>query len=465
MHILPAYEEIWKDRTLFQVIAGTAGSGKSQYGAGRILHGALTEKGQNFLCVRKVATTLRDSVFAELKMFIERENWGAAFEIQENSMRIKCLANQNIILCKGCDDVNKFKSIVGVRKIWFEEAVDFERKEVMQFLYRLRGTSKWPKQMIFTFNKSKANSWLKQDFFDKQHPQAKVLETTYAENPYITEEDRYAFEVTAKADPAQYKVYTLNQWADIGGEHNFYYNFNVQKHISETEIRADASSPLHISFDFNRNPYTTCLVFQHIAGKFIQLDEICLRHPKSNSYDVALFFKEKYLDLLNKRCGLFIYGDPAGMQGDTRHDLDDYAIIMEVLKDFHPTLRVEKSAPGLKARYDFINRGFSGFFPGIQILINKKCYNTIEDFCCIQQTAEGTKLKEKATEKGKQFERIGHCSDAYDYCFTSFFNEQFESFFRPVERFAPIFGNYKAVEVWGQTNPHDRYNRANRNVW
>ena len=164
MHIIPAYEEIWKDRSLFQVIAGTAGSGKSQYGAGRILHGALTENGQNFLCVRKVATTLRDSVFAELKMFIERENWGAAFEIQENSMRIKCLANNNVILCKGCDDVNKFKSIVGVRKIWFEEAIDFERKEVMQFLYRLRGTSKWPKQMIFTFNKSKANSWLKETF-------------------------------------------------------------------------------------------------------------------------------------------------------------------------------------------------------------------------------------------------------------------------------------------------------------
>ena len=252
----------------------------------------------------------------------------------------------------------------------------------------------------------------------------------------------------------------------------------MQKHISETEIVPDADSPLHISFDFNRNPYTTCLVFQHLSPqtsrikfgtssngalnnekKFVQIDEICLPHPRSNSYDVASYFKEKYLDLLNKRCGLFIYGDPAGMQGDTRQDLYDYDIIMEVLKEFYPTLRVEKSAPGLKARYDFINRAFSGFFPDIQILINKKCHNTIEDFCCIQQTAEGTKLKEKVTEKGKQFERIGHCSDAFDYCFTSFFNEQFQAFISPVKRFAPIFGKPKPDEVWGQKETSSSFNK------
>ena len=442
MHILPSYENAFKDESYFQVIKGTAGSGKSQYAAYKTLTRCLTQRGLNQLCLRKVQTTLRDSVFKELKLCIARENWEPAFEIKENEMRFKCIANGNEIILKGCDDVGKFKSIVGVGAVWFEEAIDFTQEDVMQFVYRMRGRRKWYKQMILTFNPTKATSWIKTDFFDNRPQDALVLETSYTDNPYITQQDRYDFEVTARKDPKQYKIFTLGQWADLAGGNPFYYNFNVQKHISNEALQPKAELPLHVSYDFNRHPYLTLLVFQIIDGAFTQVDEICLKHPKSNTIDATLAFKEKYFDMLQSRAGVFIYGDPAGRHTDTRstNDYNDYNIIRDILKEYSPTMRVLRSAPVLKARYYFINRALNEYYPEIRILINKTCLNTIEDFSCIQQAITGEKHKEKETlENGLVCERLGHCSDAFDYCLLSVYSSIYENFIKPHKPFRPIY--------------------------
>jgi len=172
---MPQYKAAWLCKKLFVAVAGTAGSGKSSWAARKLLFRLMVEKCADFLALRKVGTTCRDSVFKELKRAIVLENISDAFDIKENEMRIICRANGNQIKCTGCDDVDKFKSIVGVRGVWFEEATDFERDDIFQFVLRMRGQNPAYKQLILTFNKNKPKSWIKADFFDENKYDAFVL--------------------------------------------------------------------------------------------------------------------------------------------------------------------------------------------------------------------------------------------------------------------------------------------------
>lgn len=212
-----------------------------------------------------------------------------------------------------------------------------------------------------------------------------------------------------------------------GGE--FYKQFRMEKHTGQ--VVYNPNLPLHLTFDFNVNPYMTCCVWQLAGKKAQQIDEICLSSPQNTTKATCNEFKRRYPV---HNTGMFIYGDPSGKKEDTRTEkgFNDFTIITTELSQYRPSLRLLTKAPAVTMRGNFINTCFESGYDGIEILIGFNCKNTIDDFSYLKEDSDGTKLKEKGKDPatGITFEKYGHTSDAADYFLCYVFANEFSKYQR-----------------------------------
>lgn len=204
------------NRSRYLVLYGGAGSGKSFTAAQKIVIRMLEEKGHKFLIVRKVANTLRNSVFSLIREVISE--WGLTdyFKINKSDMRITCEINGNEILFAGIDDPEKLKSIHGVTGMWIEEASELTQEDFQQLDLRLRGFTKNYKQIIISFNPISSLHWLKELFFDKKKKNSTVVHSTYLNNKFIDDSYKEVLESMKNEDEYYYMVYALGEWGIIG---------------------------------------------------------------------------------------------------------------------------------------------------------------------------------------------------------------------------------------------------------
>jgi len=206
---------ILDDQKRYLVLYGGAGSGKSVAAAQKMIIRMLEEKGHKFLVVRKVANTLRNSVFSLLRGTIA--DWGLSqlFKINKSDMDITC-ANGNQIIFAGLDDVEKLKSIHGITGMWLEEASEILQEDFQQLDLRLRGQTRNYKQIMISFNPISITHWLKAVFFDTKKANSTVVHTTYRNNAFIDDEYKATLEALKEQDPYYYTVYALGEWGVLG---------------------------------------------------------------------------------------------------------------------------------------------------------------------------------------------------------------------------------------------------------
>ena len=218
----------------------------------------------------------------------------------------------------------------------------------------------------------------------------------------------------------------------IGGE--VYYGFNTNQHI--TEVKYKPELPLHISWDFNRLPYTTCLIAQvEVVGEFTEvrfIDELCLPDPARTKGTAQRFF-QKYYHGLGHKTGLFIYGDPSGKNEDSKTEKgeNNYKLITNELTIMHPQVRgINSAAPSVDMRINWINDVLENNYGNIKILIDPKCTYLINDMQYIKIDPKGGKLKEKGMIPGIETpcEIYGHTSDALEYLLCQVFNTEYLRF-------------------------------------
>lgn len=110
------------------------------------------------LIVRKVATTLRDSVYELITQTLRQWHLLERCEINKSTYTIT-LPNGSMILCKGLDDPEKIKSIVDITDIWCEEATELLEEDFDQLDLRLR-TKRANLQIICSFNPVSKINWV-----------------------------------------------------------------------------------------------------------------------------------------------------------------------------------------------------------------------------------------------------------------------------------------------------------------
>lgn len=196
------------------ILMGGGGSGKSIFAGRKVLERCATEPGHRMLVVRKVAKTLRESCFDQLKAQA-MQYYGPAIRMiprgKSGDMYIT-FTNGSEILFAGLDDVEKLKSIHDISGIWIEEASELLEGDFNQLDIRLRGERKYYKQIIISFNPISITHWLKKRFFDREDARVVTSRTTYKDNRFLPEEDRLTLEAFRETDPYYYQVYCLGQW-------------------------------------------------------------------------------------------------------------------------------------------------------------------------------------------------------------------------------------------------------------
>lgn len=205
-------------RDRYLVLMGGGGSGKSVFTAQKIIMRILSEEKHRFLVLRKVAKTLRESVFMEIKNVINRWGLQRLFKIPKGTsseLHITCV-NGNEILFAGLDDVEKLKSISGITSIWIEEASETTPEDFRQLDIRLRGRTQNYKQMMITFNPIDINHWLKKEFFDRKRDNCTTIHSTYKNNRFLDAEAIKVLEGFKITDPYFYQVYALGEWGVLG---------------------------------------------------------------------------------------------------------------------------------------------------------------------------------------------------------------------------------------------------------
>jgi phage terminase large subunit len=212
----PVYVPLYTNANRYIVLVGGAGSGKSIFAGQKLLKRITTESGHRILVVRKVARTLRESCFQQLRGQISELFRYEDFEINKTDMKITYKKNKNEILFAGLDDVEKLKSIYNVTSIWIEEASELEPEDFRQLDIRLRGETKSYKQFIVTFNPVSITHWLKAEFFDSKKPDCVTLHTTYKDNKFLDNEAIRVLESFRDTDPYYYQVYCQGEWGVLG---------------------------------------------------------------------------------------------------------------------------------------------------------------------------------------------------------------------------------------------------------
>lgn len=219
-HLLP-------NQHRYQIVFGGSSSGKSVAVAQRAVLDVFGGK-RNYLVVRNVARTLRQSSFNEIVKQISEFGLTDYFKVNKADLVITCTLNRKQILFAGLDDPEKIKSITPqdgvITDIWVEEATECDRAAVKQLDKRLRGRSDAKKRLTLTFNPILQEHWIYSEYFSiwddsKQYVESdeydlSILKTTYKDNRFLAPDDIANLE--NETDPYYYEVYTLGNWGVLG---------------------------------------------------------------------------------------------------------------------------------------------------------------------------------------------------------------------------------------------------------
>lgn len=420
------YYKLKKADTRFVVNFGGAGSSKS-YSQTQVEIAKCLEGKQKLLVIRKVSTTLNDSVVSLFKKFLTKLP-----DVRFNSVEKHFyLPNGSEILFKGLDDAEKIKSVAGITRIWIEEATELNLEDFRQLNLRLRGSDNL--QMSLTFNPISVNHWLYDEFFKVSKPNSTIFKTTYLDNKYI--DDAYIQELLRlkELDENLYNVYVLGNFGVIRTGNEWASKFLYNTHVKECEY--DPDLPLHISFDFNGKPYMSAIVNQVYLNKkgteIHQIAEYALAHPQNTTEDVCRTILSDFE--LYGIDSIYIYGDSTGRNKNARKTKDEnehhYEVIENIFRDYMDSNsnRVMSRNPSLSKRKYFYIYLLSGYY-NIDVLIDPKCTHTINDFQMAKEDANGGILKETAKdETGAVYQKIGHHLDCHNYFTCSVFRNEFDS--------------------------------------
>lgn len=219
---------LFADEHRYLVLKGGGGSGKSIFAGRKVLERVTSEPGHRWLVCRKVAKTLRESCFEQLKgqayeHYADKIDYIPKGKGSDMYMRF---TNGSEILFAGLDDVEKLKSIYDITGIWIEEASELLETDFNQLDIRLRTAFPYYLQIILSFNPISITHWLKKRFFDfeignpaerrKAIERTRTHESTYKDNRFLSQDAIETLEAFRWTDEYYYTVYCLGMWGVTG---------------------------------------------------------------------------------------------------------------------------------------------------------------------------------------------------------------------------------------------------------
>lgn len=285
------FKPLFYNQDRFLILKGSAGSGKSVFAAKKVIFRAIYEDGHNFLIVRKVAATLKKSVWELFRKIISDWGLNTAVHYQENKTELTIELHKSKLMFIGMDDPEKLKSIVGITGAFCEEMTELDEEDWNQLNTRIRDKSPHYRQTIGAFNPVSEDHWIKKIIFDNISViPTKLHESNYLDNPHLDSDYKLLLESYKQTNDLYYQVYCLGNWGVVDTSGKFLYAFNAENHVKACTL--DESLSVKLAFDFNIDPFTVSVYQTPDKNTIRVFDKIRLNN--SDIYQVCDHIKAKY---------------------------------------------------------------------------------------------------------------------------------------------------------------------------
>lgn len=377
------YEHLFDYDTFTEVHYGGASSGKSHGVFQKIVLKALKkwDKPRKVLILRKVGSTVRDSVFADVQAALSYFGVLNLSKVNMSAFRIE-LPNGAELIFKGMDNPEKIKSIKSISDVVMEEASEFTLDDYTQLTLRLRDKAHKQKQIYLMFNPVSKANWVYNAFFVKNPKNTVVYQTTYKDNRFLDELTKENIEELANRNEAYYKIYALGEFATLD---KLVFPKYEKRLLNKDELK-HLPSFFGLDFGFTNDP----TAFMHV---------------KIDRENKRLYILEEYVKkgLLNNQIAEAItslgYSKEVIMA-----DSAEQKSIAEL-----QTLGLRRAIP--------VDKGKGSVLQGIQflqqfdIIVDERCVKTIEEL------ENYTWQKDKHTNEyiNKPCDSYNHCIDAIRY--------------------------------------------------
>lgn len=274
------YGEFWRFKGRYKAVKGSRASKKSSTQSLKVITEIIENPNINWLVVRKVERTLRDSCYAQLKWAIHRLKVDNFFKCSTSPLEITYKPTGQKILFRGLDDPLKVTSITvevgSLCRLWIEEAYEITSEDAFDRLDEsIRG--QLPKgmyhQVVLTFNPWSNRHWLKKRFFDEPSKNVLAMTTNYMCNEFLSEADLVLFE-EMKKNPRRYRTAGLGEWGIVEGL--VYENWEERVFdVHEISIRPSVRSAFGMDFGYVNDPSTLfCGLVDTVAREIYVFDEM-----------------------------------------------------------------------------------------------------------------------------------------------------------------------------------------------
>ena len=415
----------------YLIFYGSRGSSKSDCMSKMLIYRLLSLSFFRCLSVRKTATSISESSYKMIVDNIYNMGLGNLFKITTSPLKIECL-NGNYIIFRGLDEVDRLKSLTNICCLHFEEEVPDTVEEWNTLVLSIRSTLAEYIQIMVSMNpmlEDYENHYFWRMFFkgetrltfrksvqtENGFQYISVMHSTYHDNKWLSNDFKNQMETMRNSDPYSYQTQCLGLWANREVKGRFYMTFRPDKNCGDYYY--NDRLPLHISFDFNVRPFSAALVFQITGRKIMLIDEVCITSVKEAP--IVATCKEIMRRYSDHEGGIYIYGDATGRKDSTTTErgYNNYSIINKELSILMPSMRVPLSNPPVVMRGNFVNEIFANGYNGVELCVDRKCQNTVNDLLYTKMDDDGTIKKEMVKDKvtGLSWEKWGHLGDALGY--------------------------------------------------
>jgi len=215
-----SFYPLLENKERYLVLCGGRGSGKSEFAARKIFYRCMKEGNHRYLVLRKIRKTAQESCIQVVRTVLAENDIIHDYNKTDRKILfINPTGQPNEIIFDGLDEWEKLKSYKAATSIWMEELTEFTKDDFREIDLILREPTKYYKQIMMTFNPDEAKApWIKEMFFDKEHPNSFIHPSTVHDNPIKEVREQYLKILEDLDDDTYRDIYLYGKWAFMKGQ-------------------------------------------------------------------------------------------------------------------------------------------------------------------------------------------------------------------------------------------------------